>query len=293
MKYKLLLLLCIASVSYCAAQSKEELIDVIIKRNVYESEHIGNWMLSRQYAAFQELAGMLSKKELVKLSNHKNGVLRTYACAYLIDHNEADPAALFVNELKRSETIETLDGCLGDEDFTSQIIYFCYRTKICLEAAKDIQYEEKAKREKAMADILTTDSKMKELDSIVISTDLKPDYYLYRMAFENNNFSPALLPEIEKLGFQKHNPYAIGYLTTAYPEVYKDLALKHYTFQFPKLTFSDDDRNGMMYFHEFLELLLKTGDKKIQQIAVNSLKKSQYSDWPWFKNTFEEYNVKI
>ena len=49
----------------------------------------------------------------------------------------------------------------------------------------------------------------------------------------------------------------------------------------------------MFYFHEFLELLLKTGDKKIQQIATQSLMKSSHNDDAWFKNTFEEYNIKI
>jgi hypothetical protein len=290
MKYKLLLLLCIANFSYCAAQSKEELIDAIVKHNVYETNLPYS---STSPTNPKQLSNIFSDEELKQLLNHKNGVLRMYVSTYLIEQNLADPAALLSNELNQNETVKTLNGCLGGNDPTPNIIYFSYRNKIWAEASKGINYELNDLIEEAVNRRLKTDPKMKEMDSIVISTDLKPSYYLYRTSFENNNFSPALLPTVEKLGFQKNNPYAIGYLTDAYPELYKERALKYYADQFPKLTFPEDDRNSIMYFHEFLELLLKTGDKKIQQIAIDSFKKSEYIEKEWFKNTFKEYNIEI
>ena len=294
MKYVMLLLFCITNFCLCTAQSKEELIDAIVKHNVYESDQIGGaGSLSQQYTAFETLAGKLTIKEITQLSNHKNGVLRMYATDYLIEHGEADPVAMFVNELNRKETIETLNGCSGGFEITSLLVYHSYWNKIRIEALTGINYKPNDIVEQAMSKRLKTDVKMREMDSVVISTNAKIHWLVYVRAFENKNFSNNLLPQIEKLGFRKNNPYAIGYLINTYPKLYKERACKYYTEKFPRLKFTDDDENSMSYFHEFLELLLKTGDKKIQQIAVKVVKKSDYAELPWFRNTFAAYNIKI
>lgn len=277
----------------CFSQSKEQLIESIIKHNVYESEQTGySGSPSKQYENFMQLTQLLSKEEMAQLTNHKNGVLRTYATTYLIKEKDTDPTLLFSNEVNRNETIKTLRGCLGGNDRTSDIIYYSYWNKIRTEAAKGISYELNDLVEEAENKKVKTDVKMKEMDSIIVSGSDKVGWLLYVQAFENNNFEKTLMPKIEKLGFQQNNPYALGYLISNYPDLYKVSVYNYYKEEFTKLKFTDSEESTM-YFHEFLELLLKTGDKKIQQIAVNAVKRSSHVKSTWFKNTFEDYNIKL
>jgi hypothetical protein len=266
-----ILSLCFLSASASYAQNPQALMDSIITNNIFESERIGGaGAESFQYMHFKDLTEMLSKQEIKGLVTHKNGVLRMYAATYLIEEQGEDPVEIFLRELRNGERIETLNGCIGDYEYTSDLVYFSYR------------YKEKAKAEK-----------ISEMDSIVVSANYKISWRLYSKVLGGAGFSETLLPQIETLGFENNNPYAIGYLTRNYPEKYTEKANMFYLNIVPKINFDKDDETSMALFTEFVELMLQTGDKKIQDIAVEKAKDSPYAKDPWFINTFEQYGIKL
>lgn len=168
---KLLTIIFSLIISLCFSQTKEQLIDSIIKVNRVESDCVGNGCrVSPQYTRFQELKKKLSDKELTELSKHKNPTIRTYASIELIQSGKGNVPELLSSELQNNELVETFEGCIIEMDPVSSVIYHEYWNKIRIEASSKIKgnnYEQ----DLAIKKILATDVVMEKLDSIIIYSD--------------------------------------------------------------------------------------------------------------------------
>ncbi len=290
---KLLTIIFSLIISVCFSQTKEQLIDSIIKVNRVESDCVGiGCMVSPQYTRFQELKKKLSDKELTDISKHDNPTIRTYASIELIQSGKGNVPKLLSAELLKNEEVETFEGCIMDIEQISSIIYHEYWNKIRLEASQRIKgdnYEQDLAMKKALA----TDLIMEKLDSIIIYSDKEVYWLLYDRTFENRKHKDSYLPRIEELAFDKNNSYAFEYLKKFYQSEYSEKLEKYLSTDFPKVKFQTE--NELVYLHLFTKILLDSKNDNYKNIAVEKLKSIE--DWKgksgWFKTTLKKYGIEL
>lgn len=290
---KLLTIIFSLIISLCFSQTKEQLIDSIIKVNRVESDCVGNGCrVSPQYTRFQELKKKLSDQELTELSKHKNPTIRTYASIELIQSGKGNVPELLSSELQNNELVETFEGCIIEMDPVSSVIYHEYWNKIRIEASSKIKgnnYEQ----DLAIKKILATDVVMEKLDSIIIYSDKEVYWLLYSRAFENRKHKDNYLPRIEELAFNKNNSYAFEYLEKYYKSEYSKKLENYLRNDFPKAKFQTE--NEVFYLHSFIETLLESKNEEFKKIAINKLRTNEvWKDHKgWFNTTFRKYGIEL
>lgn len=290
---KLLTIIFYLTISLCFSQTKEQLIDSIIKVNRVESDCVGRGcVVSSQYKRFQKLKQKLSDKELIELSKHENPVIRSYVSIELINSNKGNVPELLVSELKKNEMVETFEGCLIDRESTSSLVYHEYWNKIRIEIIRKTDgnnYEQDMAAKKRLA----TDLTMEKLDSVIIYSKKDIDWLLYNRAFENRKHNDKYLPRIEELAFNKNNAYAFDYLKKYYSSEYSEKLENYLTIDFSKAKFQTE--NEVFYLHSFIEILLKSKSENFKQIAIDKLKTEEI--WKkhkgWFKTTLKKYGIAL
>lgn len=290
---KLLTIIFSLTISLCFSQTKEQLIDSIIKVNTVESDCVGiGCMVSPQYTRFQKLKKKLSEKELIELSKHENPTIRTYASKELIQSEKGNVPELLSTELQKNEMVETFDGCIMDTEPISSIIYHEYWNKIRIEASRKItgnNYEQDLAMQKA----LETDLTMEKLDSVIIYSDKEVDWLLYDRTFKNRKHKDSYLPRIEELAFSRNNSYAFDYLKKYYPSEYSEKLEKYLTTDFPKAKFKT--KNEVFYLHSFIETLLESNNEEFKKIAISKLRTDEV--WKerkgWFNTTLKKHGIKL
>ncbi len=290
---KLLTIIFSLIISLCFSQTKEHLIDSIIKVNRVESDCVGiGCMVSPQYTRFQELKKKLSDKELTDLSKHDNPTIRTYASIELIQSSKGNIPELLSAELQKNEMVETFEGCIMDVESISSIIYHEYWNKIRIEASQKVKgnnYEQDLAMKKALAN----DFIMEKLDSIIIYSDKEVYWLLYSRTFENRKHKDNYLPRIEELALNKNNSYAFEYLKKHYQSEYSEKLENYLRTDFPKAKFQTE--NEVFYLHSFIEMLLESNKDDFKQIAIDKLKTEEI--WKkhkgWFKTTLKKHGIEL
>ncbi len=288
---KLLTIIFSLTISLCFSQTKEQLIDSIIKVNRVDSDCTGmGCSESEQYKNFQKLKSKLSDKELTDLSKHENPTIRTYASIELIQSNKGNVPELLSAELQKNEMVETFEGCLMGIDPVSSMIYHEYWNKIRIEASnKGNNYE----RELAMKKKLETDFVMEKLDSIIIYSKKDVYWLLYDRTFKNRKHKDKYLPRIEELAFKNNNSYAFEYLDKYYSAEYTKKLETYLQTDFLEAEFQTD--NDIFYFHSFIEILLENKNENYKNIAVEKLRNDDF--WKvesgWFKTTLKKHGIEL
>ena len=290
---KLLTIIFSLTISLCFSQTKEQLIDSIIKVNRVESDCVGiGCMVSPQYARFEKLKKKLSDKELIELSKHENPTIRTYASKELIQSEKGNVPELLSTELQKNEMVETFEGCIMDTEPISSIIYHEYWNKIRIEASrknKGNNYEQNLVMKKAVA----TDLTMEKLDSIIIYSEKEVYWLLYDRTFENRKHKESYLPRIEDLAFNKNNAYAFDYLKKYFSTEYLDKFDSYLRTDFPKAKFQTE--NEVFYLHSFIETLLESNNEEFKKIAISKLRTEEV--WKkhkgWFNTTLKKHGMKF
>lgn len=262
-------LLCIC----CFSQTKEELMNSIIKRNVFESDCIGaGCTMSEQYENFQKLIKISSEKELLKLTDHKNSVLRVYAQTYFIEQNK-NVIEIFKKELKRNKKIETYEGCLIDFEYTYSIIYHNYWNSVRLNSITEFDTIEKIRNEK-MSIAVQNDEKLKLLDSLILKSNQDLYWLLYSRSFDNQKNNNLDIKQLEKLAFKKNNFYAFSYLVKNDYENQEYNLEQYFKSKFIKANF--DSENKIYYLFDFIEYLLNSNNNEYKKLVAKKLNKSEY-----------------
>ncbi len=290
---KLLTIIFSLSISICFSQTKEQLIDSIIKVNRVDSDCVGfGCSESKQYKNFQKLKSKLSDKELTDLSKHENPAIRTYASIELIQSNKGNVPELLSSEIQKNEMVETFEGCLMDIDPVSSVIYHEYWNKIRIDASRKTKgnnYEQ----DLAMQKRLETDLTMEKLDSIIIYSNKEVYWLLYSRTFENRKHKESYLPRIEELAFNRNNSYAFEYLKKHHPTRYSEKMENYLTTDFPKSKFQTE--NEVFYLHSFIEILLESKNQNFKQIAIDKLRTEKV--WKkhkgWFNTTLKKHGIAL
>ena len=90
------------------------LVDSIASENVLMSSAVGFTAIKPdQYKRFEKLQEIVTVFELIKLTNHQNGVVRCYAFWDLASKDTASIFQIVIDHLEDNEVIETQFGCIG------------------------------------------------------------------------------------------------------------------------------------------------------------------------------------
>lgn len=267
----------------CFSQTKEALIDSIIEKNVFESHYVGaGGTMSEQYENFQKLVKISSEKELLKLTNHKNSVLRVYAQTYFIEQNK-NVIEIFKNELKRNNKIETFEGCLIDFEYTYSIIYHNYWNTVRLNSFTELDTIEDIRNEK-MLKAVENDEKLKLLDGLIMNSDNDLYWLLYSRAFDNQKNNQLDIKQVEKLAFNNSNFYAFDYLIKNDYENQKENIERYFKNKFINANFESEKK--IYYLFDFVEYLLKSKNNEYKELVIKKLNKNEY----WKKYSGSNFN---
>lgn len=141
-------------------------------------------MRPEQYDNFEELRKFASSEELKELTNHPNGVVRSYSFWALSLNNSPDLFSILLDHLSDEEMVSTQFGCIGSQEKVGDFfISVVTPNKVDLDAKK-----------------LTT-SELKKLDSILVykPNNLGSKYgAIQRIETTDSNYSKIRELYIEK-----------------------------------------------------------------------------------------------
>jgi hypothetical protein len=267
---------------FCFAQTKQELIDSIIKGNVVDSECIGIvCMKGPQYQTFEKLKKMISEKELLELANNKSPAMRAFALKEVVALNIGNIANLYEKELRRNEEIEVEEGCLSDFKKTYSFLY------------NEINYRFNPNNKIENNNPKSNKNIIEKVDSLLIYSKKDLDWSLYDSLFRNNKFDRGYLPRIEEMAFKENNFYALNYLRINYSNEYELKIDKYLNTRFLKAKFENYDK--CFHLYEFVNLLLESKNETYKKIVVEKVKsvKKLYGLDNSFKSLFEKYGIQF
>lgn len=199
------------------AIKKIEKVNELMSSAVYESG-----MQPKQWDNFEELKKIATKEELIELTNHPNGVVRSYSFWALSHRKDIELFPIVKKHLNDTELINTQFGCIGSQemvgDFFIQIMTPQY---VDLDSNK-------------------FDSKeMVELDSLLI---YRPNKLSSRYtAIANVEPTTRLYPKIRELVIKENNQSAL--VTLAKYQNVKDIELI-----INNRDVNDEDKESGFYF---------------------------------------------
>ena len=251
MRYLFTLLLIILSSNVSIGQL-DSLVQQIIEGEQVNYSYVGRggWT-SKQYQLYEKLSSNSSIDELLKLVQHENNVVKSYAAWSLIDKDYKKLDDVFKYFLDNDEKVLTYRGCIVSRNLMSSIFYYKYLNEI----------ENKVE-----------DELLIKLDSIIFYTENVSGLLIYR-ALENRIHPRVLHPRIEYLAFKELNNHALFYLATWYKAEYY-LQLKEALTTF--LNEAEYKKVGTSSYYETVKHLLDFGDSKIEKIVINKLKKDEH-----------------
>lgn len=309
MRTLLLTLLIAISTSY--GQTKEELINAIIKVN-----SLDDWdgiidrpfpgqienniekakISSNNYYNFNKLKEIISREELINLTSHKNQVLRLYAIKELIEKNDIafDLKKIIVEEIKNKKYINVHSGCIISQELSYSILYHAYWNQVRINA-RDIGTENNEKKEEvAMQKAVENDKLLKEINVEIIKLDKDIYWLIYERIFACGKFNDNLKHNIVELLFKFNNSYAFEYLKKNYPDEAEKISEDYFKIYFEKQKFKTE--NHIYYLYNFTEYAFVNNNKKMIEKIITKLRTTK--SWKMISGSFEnqifrKYNVNI
>lgn len=290
------------------SQTKEELIDAIIKINsldgddgMFDREFDGETTKTKKISSnnfdnFEKLKKLISKNELINLTNHKNQVLRLYSIRELIEQNDnsINLVKIILDEIQNETYIQTHEGCIISEDLTYSIIYHDYWNQVRLNELNKYNENDDKKRELIMQKAQENDSLLKSINSEILKLNKDIYWLIYARIFEIKKYDENLKSYITKLLFENNNSYAFDYLKQNYQNEFEQISKTYFENYFDKQNFETE--NQVFYLFYFTEFAYQNDDKELIQRITKKLKNSEgwKSRSGWFENQiFKKYNVKI
>lgn len=185
--------------SYAQSNYDESKISHTIKKTVEKIEEVNELMGSavyysgirpQQWDNFEELKNRASKEELIELTNHPNGVVRSYSFWALSLRRNVDLFSIVKEHLTDYEVIKTQFGCIGNEEMVGDFFI-----QIMTSRYIDVYADKMDAKE------------MKELDSLLI---YQPNKLSSRYdAIDRAEPTESLYPKIRELVIEEKNQSAL------------------------------------------------------------------------------------
>ncbi len=291
------------------SQTKQAIMDTIIKINSLDDEpniraanfnedkfYSSNATNSNNYYNFEKLKRLLSQEELVDLADNPNKVLRLYSLRERIWNYDPtiDIKKVFLNELKRKDTIQTISGCLIGYDITYSIVYHDYWNAVRSKALENSKNATESEEDRIANAALLNDKRMLETNEAIIGLDCDLYWLIYDRVFDGLIYDKKLNPAIANLAYKYNNRYAFEYLKKRYPDDYANIEKDYYTNIFPYADFETD--NGVFYLLDFAKRAFEINNQEYIDIVLKKLRESKtwrYRESAFKAQIFEPYNVKL
>ena len=265
--------------SFSFSQTKEELVDLFIKSDYIQLEN----------NRFRNLQEKISENEIYQLTKHKSPIIRTYAKIVLIEKGKGDILSFLKSELEKNESVNVFEACLGENKTTSTVIYETYLSKKSLDTLeyfKDLDYS-------LLDSIVVKNKVFKQIDSIVIYSNANLNHFILNKIFDRNNNEKNLL-QIEKLAFEKNIASAFLFLNDNYNKRYEMKTNKYFNKEFQRAKFITKNEKLNLIF--FLNFLLESENKKLNEIGIKRLKKQEWKNQEFsfiIEDIIEKQNIRI
>lgn len=247
---------------YIYSQSVDEIVNRLVATNEVQYEDVGfDSHNSKIYQDFLTLTKIAEIKELVKLIDHKNAVVRCYAGWGLIDRKYSRLDSIYLSFLNNDAEVSTYSIDIKDRVKISSEFYHRYWSSL--------DFKQKA-----------TDPVLIKLDSLSLY-NANTDWLLISRALENRIYQRTYNKHIEYLAFNKLNIDAIFYLSNWYKAEYIE-RLKPVLIQYLQTT--NFKTVGVTPYYHVVEELLKYKDEEINQKIVERLRKDKH--WEFEKARF-------
>jgi hypothetical protein len=258
--FTLICFLFLSGFSY--SQSVDDIVKRFIATNEVQYEHIGfGASNSKLYQDYLTLTKIADNKELIKLTNHSNAVVRCYAGWALIDIKYSRLDSIYQSFLDKDAEVTTYSIDIKNNDNISSVFYHRYWNSL--------DFKNKAK-----------DSVLFKLDSLTLFNS-NSDWLLILRALENRIYPKTYNKQIEYLAFEKNNRDAIFYLSNWHKAEYVD-KLKPALIKYLQTT--DFKDVGITPYYHVIEELLKFKDEEIEQLIVEKLRNDKH--WEFDKQRF-------
>jgi hypothetical protein len=179
-------------------------------------------MRPKQWDNFEELKKSATKEELIELTNHPNGVVRSYSFWALSHKKDIDLFQIVKNHINDSELISTQFGCIGSQEMVGDFFI-----QIMTPQYVDLDSDKMESKE------------MAELDSLLI---YKPNKLSSRYsAIANAEPTDRLYPKIRKLVIKENNQSALVTLAKYQNEQDIELIINN-------RDVNDEDKESGFYF---------------------------------------------
>lgn len=265
--------------SFSFSQTKEELIDLLIKSEYIQLEN----------NRFENLQEKISENEIYQLTEHKNPIIRTYAKIALIENGKGDVLSFLKSELEKNESVDVFEACLGENKTTSTVIYETYLSKKSLDTLdyfKELDYS-------SLDSIVVKNKIFKQIDSTIIYSNANLNHFILYKIFDRNN-NEKNLPQIEKLAFEKNIASAFLFLNDNYKKSYEKKTNEYFNKEFQRAKFNTNNEKLNLIF--FLNFLLESENKKLNEIGIKRLEKQEWKNQEFsfiIENLIEIQNIRI
>lgn len=192
--------------------------DSISLFSIVESSHIGlGGDASKVHAYYNRLLKIATNKDLLSLSKDSSSVVAMYGIYGLMDRKDMRFVDIFEYYSKNNRPVITQKGCVFNETFFAEEIYYRYYYHVW----KISNFDKKA---------IEYDPQLIKMDRMILA-GADPYYSLLHSTLENRNYQDSQVNLIKSIAFEKENFKAITYLFEKNPEKHKhkifDILVSH------------------------------------------------------------------
>lgn len=270
---------------FAQSQTKDDIIKQIIKINRLESEMkgVGSYIDSSfltpaekfelnkipnehdNYQNFQALAKIISRQELVDLTQNKSGVIRMFSVRELIKQRDYkyDFYNFFLKEFRAKDSIESQYGCIISTEPTYEILLQDW--------SGNWNY---ARSTGAKQDSKFLDKILKPIDSFILVDKFEFYDAVYEDIFDRQKFDTSLNQRILELIDTKLNFWAFNYFKDNNPKFFKSIKSKTIGKVLNNKTTLLEEHP--QFFEFFLRYMVKTSDFENAKQMIQVLRKGEY-----------------
>lgn len=307
---RILLAILFITISTSFGQTKEELIGAIIKVNSLddsdgmidrpfpgqaENKSEKGKISANNYYNFTKLKELISREELIKLTSHKNDVLKLYAITELIERNDIafDLKKIIIDEIKHEKQVQVHRGCIISQELSYSVLYHAYWNQVRINARDTGTDNDDEKQQIAMRKAVENDTLLTEINNEILKLDKDIYWVIYDRIFDVEKLNVNLKNELVELLFKFNNSYAFEYLKKNYPDE-TELVSDYFKVNFDKQKFATD--NQVYHLYNFTEYAYATNNKEMIEKITAKLRTTE--TWKTIRGSFEnqifkKYNVKL
>ncbi|MDF1694803.1 MAG: hypothetical protein P1U56_03190 [Saprospiraceae bacterium] len=202
-----LVVVLIGMLSLVSCENRENLIQFIAEKNVYECQHIGlAGGESQVFKAFEKVKAKATDEDLIRLTEHDSLAVAMYASLAVIEGELLEPVDLFKKYVQDSRVISGFCGCQIMNSTVIEKIYFAYLYKLRFEPGEN----EFPVTDRGEPESIT------KIDSLILHANVEHQFLLGVVLEKEKEYSESDINAIKRWAFEYQNIHALEYIFENY-----------------------------------------------------------------------------